>query len=136
MRLNCQIRHCKKVNCTLSTYSLHYQTVIIDQMLTNFHHLHSWTSVRLLKCPIDKIISLQGHLNSEQFPECNMTSSRASFKGNSFDMNQFSYQSLKINKSAFDKISLLFQTVLESEANSLSSTVQLDFSWALKMSDR
>ena len=69
---------------------------------------------------------------SEQYPECNMTSSRASFKGNSFEMNQFPYQSLKRINSAFNKISLLFQTVLESEAKSLLPTVQLDFSWILE----
>ena len=57
-----------------------------------------------------------------------MTSSRASVKGNSFEMNQFPYQPLKEINSVFDKISLLFQTVLESEAKNLLPTVQLDFS--------
>ena len=62
---------------------------------------------------------------SEQFSECKMTSSRGSFKANSFEMNEFPNQPLKEINSAFDKISLLFQTVLESEARSLLPTVQL-----------
>ena len=41
----------------------------------------------------------------------------------------------KINR-AFDKISLLFQTVLELKAKRLLQTVQLEFSWTLEMSDR
>ena len=47
-------------------------------------------------------------------------------------MNQFPYQPLKEINSVFDKISLLFQTVLESEAKNLLPTVQLDFSWLSK----
>ena len=73
---------------------------------------------------------------SEQFPECNMTSSISSFKANSLEINEFPNQPLKKIKRAFNKISLLFQTVLESEARSLLPTVQLDFSWTLEMSDR
>ena len=65
---------------------------------------------------------------SELLPECNMTLSRASIKGNSFEMNQFPYQPLKKINSAFGKISLLFQTALESKARSPLPTVQLDFS--------
>ena len=64
-----------------------------------------------------------------------MTSYRNSFTVNSFEIIQFPNQPLtKINCA--DEISLLLQTVLESEANSLSPTVQLDFSWTLEMSDR
>ena len=37
---------------------------------------------------------------------------------------------------AFDKISLLLQTFLESEARNFLPTFQLDFSWTLKMSNR
>ena len=37
---------------------------------------------------------------------------------------------------AFDKISLLLKTVLESEPRSLLSTVQLGLSWNLEMSDQ
>ena len=37
---------------------------------------------------------------------------------------------------AFDKISVVFQTVLESEARSVLPTVQLDFSSILQMSDQ
>ena len=72
----------------------------------------------------------------EQFLECNMTSSIGSFKTNSLEMMQFPNQPLKNFNRAFDKISLLFQTVLELEAKSLIPSVQLDFSWTLKMSDR
>ena len=45
----------------LNALLVHYQTVI-DQRLTIFHQLFSWTLVRLSKCPIDKIIGLQGLL--------------------------------------------------------------------------
>ena len=41
---------------------------------------------------------------------------------------QFPDQPLKQINCGFDKISLLLQTVLESEARSLLQTVQLDFS--------
>ena len=64
---------------------------------------------------------------SELLPECNTTLSRA-IKGNFFEMNQFPYQPLKKINSAFGKISLLFQTALESKARSPLPTVQLDFS--------
>ena len=65
-----------------------------------------------------------------------MASSRGSFQANSFEMNQLPNQPLKKINRAFDKISLLFQTVLELEAKILLPTVQLDFSWTLQMSDR
>ena len=51
-------------------------------------------------------------------------------------MNEFPNQPLKKIDNDFDKISLLFQTALESEATSFLPTDQLDFSWTLKMSDR
>ena len=66
---------------------------------------------------------------SEQFSGCNMTSSRGSFKSNSFEINIFPYLPLKRINSAFDKIGLFFQTVLQSEAKSLLRPVQLDFIW-------
>ena len=65
---------------------------------------------------------------SEQFPECNMTLSRGYFKANSFEMNEFPNQLLKKINPDFDKISLLFETVLESEVRSLLLTLQLNFS--------
>ena len=43
-------------------------------------------------------------------------------------MNEFPNQLLKKISNDFDKISLLFQTVLESETTSLLPTDQLDFS--------
>ena len=60
----------------------------------------------------------------------------SSFKVNSFEMIQFPNQPLKKINCASDKISLLLQTVLESEARIFLQTVQLDFSWTLEMSDR
>ena len=72
---------------------------------------------------------------SEQLPRCNMTSSKGSFKANSFEMNEFPHQPLKKISNDFDRISLFFQTVSKSEAKSLLPTVQLDFSWTLEMSD-
>ena len=65
-----------------------------------------------------------------------MTSSRGSFKANSFEINEFRNQPSKKINPAFHKINLLFQTVLKSEGGSLLPTVQLDFSWALEMSNR
>ena len=53
---------------------------------------------------------------SEQLPECNMRSSIEFFKANSLEMMQFPNQPLKTFNRTFDKISLLFQTVLEPEA--------------------
>ena len=59
--INVQIRQFKKFHCPSSKISLHYQSMI-DQRLTLFHQLFSWTSVGPPKFPIDKIVSLQGHL--------------------------------------------------------------------------
>ena len=73
---------------------------------------------------------------SEQLPECNVTSYRNSFKVNSFEMIQFQNQPLKKINCVFEKISLLLQTVLESEARIFLPTVQLDFSSTLKMPDQ
>ena len=57
MSLKFKMRHCKYFQCALSKISLHYQNVI-DQRLTVFHQLFSWTSVGPSKCPIDKMIGL------------------------------------------------------------------------------
>ena len=66
-----------------------------------------------------------------------MTTSRGSFKANSFEINEFLYQPHKKKISNdFDENSLLFQTVSESEARILLPAVQLDFSSTLEMSDR
>ena len=51
-------------------------------------------------------------------------------------MIQFPNQPLKKINCASDKISLLLQTVLESEARIFLPTVQLDFSSTLKMPDQ
>ena len=50
-------------------------------------------------------------------------------------MDEFPKQPLKKFNNNFDKISLLFETVFNSEARSVLPTVQLDFSWTLKMFD-
>ena len=63
---------------------------------------------------------------SEQFSECNMTSSRGSFKPNSFEINECPNRPLNKIKNDFHKISLLFHTVLESVAKAF---YQL-FSWS------
>ena len=87
-------------------------------------------NVRLTKWSVRKDIWM-----SEQFPEFNMTSCRNSFKVNSFQMIQFPNQLLNKINCAFDKISLISQTVLKSETRSFLPTVQLDFSWTLEMSN-
>ena len=53
-----------------------------------------------------------------------MTLSIGSFKANSLEMIQFPNQPLETFNGAFDKVTLLFQTVLELEAKSLLPTVQ------------
>ena len=73
---------------------------------------------------------------SEQFRECNLTPFIGSFKANSLEMIQFPNQPLKSFNRAFDKISLCFETILEPGTKRLLPTVQLDYSWTLKMSDQ
>ena len=65
-----------------------------------------------------------------------MTSSKASFKSNSFEMNEFSNKQMKKINLASNEISLHFETVLELESRELLPTVHLDFSWTLKISDQ
>ena len=50
-------------------------------------------------------------------------------------MNEFPNQPLKQINIAFKKISLFFQTALESEARFVLPTVQLDVSSTVEMSD-
>ena len=82
------------------------------------------------------MIGLQDHLNVCAVSQCNMLSSRNSFKVNSFEMIHLTNQPLEKINCAFDKISLLLQTVFESEARNFLPTFKLDLSWALKMSDQ
>ena len=49
-------------------------------------------------------------------------------------MDEFPKQPLKKINNNFERISVLFQAVFESEAKSLLPTIQLDFSWTLEMS--
>ena len=88
-------------------------------------------NVQLTKLSVRKAI-----WGSQHIPECNITSTRGSFKANSFKMDELPNQPLKKFNNNFDKISLLFQTVFESGVRSLLPTVHLDFSWTLEMSDR
>ena len=60
--INVEIRQWKNAHCHLDQISLRYHTVI-DQRLTVFHQLFSWTSAGLSKCAIYKMIGSQGHLN-------------------------------------------------------------------------
>ena len=73
---------------------------------------------------------------SEQFPECNMTSARGSLTEDLFGLNEFPNQALKKIHCALDKISLIFETVFWWEIVTLGPTFQLDFSWTLEMPDR
>ena len=55
-----EIMHSKKVHCLYAnTASILW--LLLDKTLAAFHQLFSWTSVGPLKCPIDKMIGLQGH---------------------------------------------------------------------------
>ena len=87
-------------------------------------------NARSIKWSIHKVV-----LMSEQLPEGSMASYRNSFKDNFFQMIQFPNKPLKKIICAFDKISLVLQTVLEWEARSFSPTLQLDFNRTLEMSD-
>ena len=59
--LKFKIKHCENFQCHFSKISLHYQ-IAINHRLTVFHQLFSWTSVGSSKCPIHKMIGLQGNL--------------------------------------------------------------------------
>ena len=86
--VNVEIRACKKCRCPLSKISLHYQTVI-GQSLTVFYQLFSWTSAELSKCPIDKMIGLQGYLTVWGVPRVPCVRLLQAFKGTSVEMNKF-----------------------------------------------
>ena len=90
--INFKIKYCKTFHCPLRKISLHYQTVI-DQRLTAFHQLFSWTSVGLSKCLIDKMIGSQGHLNVSEVPVVQHDIIQRLFETNSSQMNQFPKQS-------------------------------------------
>ena len=126
--LNFQIRHCENFQCSFSKISLHYRTVI-DQRLTVFHQLFSWTSVGPSKCPIDKMIGSQGHLTIWRVPWVLCVQDKNSITENFFQMNNFS-------NCRLSKIRLHSPTAPWSEASNLSRNVQLDFSWTHEMSDR
>ena len=51
-------------------------------------------------------------------------------------MDEFPKQPLKEFDNKFGRISLLFQNIFQSYARSLLPTVQLDFSWTLKLLDQ
>ena len=82
------------------------------------------------------MIGLQGHMSVWAFPWVQYYIIESPFKPNSVKMNEFPNQPLKRISNDFDKISLLFQFALESEARSLLPTAQLDFRWTLDMSDQ
>ena len=106
-----------------------------NQRLEAFFQLFSWTSVGYSKYPINKMIGLKGHMSVWAFPRVQYYIIESPFKANSVKMNEFVNQPLKRISNDFDKISLLFQFVLKSEARSLLPTAQLDFRWTLDMSD-
>ena len=87
--INFKIKYCKKFHCHLTKISLHYQTVL-DQRLTAFHQVFSWTSARPSKCPIHKMIGLQGHLTVWILPWLSYLQAKSSITENIFQMNNFS----------------------------------------------
>ena len=62
---------------------------MIDQRLRAFHQLFSWTLVGLSECPIDKIISSEGHLNDSEVHVLEHDIIQWLLETNSFQMNQF-----------------------------------------------
>ena len=87
--INFWIKHSKIFHCSLSKISLHYQTVI-DQRLTVLHPLFSWTSVRVSKYPMDKMIGSLGHLTVWGVPRVWCVPAKNSFTEKFFEMNKFS----------------------------------------------
>ena len=73
----------------LSKISLHYHTVI-DQRLTGFHQLFSWTSAGLSKGPIDKMIGSQGHLTVGAISSAPCVLAKDSISEIFFEMNKSS----------------------------------------------
>ena len=53
--------HFKKCSLTLKMLAC-FVKLLTDQGLTASHQLLSWISVEPSKCPMDKMIGLQGHL--------------------------------------------------------------------------
>ena len=122
--------HCKKVNCTLSRISLHYQTVI-DQKLTTFHQLFSWTLVGLSKCPIDKIIGSQGHLNVSPFPWVPCVQAKNCMTENVFPMNKSLYAGVHLlqflNALTWRPITPFFKCIKLHQILSLFSTINVAY---------
>ena len=133
--INFEMRHLKNVHCFLSKIHLHSLTASWSDA-SNLLATFSWTSAGPSKYPIVKMIGSQGHLNFTAVP-LEQHDIIEMYLQSQFFWNESTSKSsiIKINR-AFDKISLLFQTVFELEAKSLLSTVQLEFSWTLEMSDR
>ena len=132
MSLKCKIRHCKKFQCPLSKISLRYQTVI-DQRLTVFQQLFRWTSVGLSKCPIDKMIGLQGNMTVWAYPQVQHYIIQSLFQTYLGTRSQKCFwKSLKFNirrcknfHCSLINISLHYQTVIDQK---LTVSHQL-FSW-------
>ena len=61
-----------------------------NQRLQAFYQLISWTSVGLSKCPIDKMISSQGHLIVWRVPWVPCEQAKSSITENFFQINNFS----------------------------------------------
>ena len=135
--INFWSRHLKIFHFRLSIISLHYQTVI-DQRLTVFHQLLSWTSVELSKCVNNKMIGSQGDVTVWGVAGVQHDIIPRLLRS-SFFQNEWIFKlTIKKINPAFDKFkfTLLFQTVLESEARSSLPTCQLSFSWTLEMFNR
>ena len=85
---NFQTKDSRKFYSPCSKISLHYETVIYHK-LTVFHQLFSWTSVGLSKCPINKMIVWQVHLNVWAVHWVQHGHIQTLLQTNSFQMNQF-----------------------------------------------
>ena len=110
---NFQTKHCKNL-IMLSKKLACFFNLFCDQRLSSIHQLFSWTSVGPSKCKIDKMISSQGALTFRIVP-CVQRGiiEKSSFKIISFFWNDW-ISNPNIEKKfdrAFEKISLLFQTV-------------------------
>ena len=133
--INFKIKYCKKCHCRLCKISRHYENVI-DQRLIVFHYLFSWTTVRPSKCPINKMISSQGHLTVSAFPWVPCVQAKNCMTKIFSKWIIFEIMHCKTFHCPLSKFSLHSLTASLPEASRLSPTVQLDISWTLEMSNR
>ena len=87
--------------------------LLLDQRLTVFHHLLSWTSFGILKCPIDKIIGSQDHLKVLGDPRVPSVLAKNSFTENFLKWINFKKRHCKNSHCPSSKITQHYQTLID-----------------------